>query len=207
MKIKVRKILRIAAVVWIVLAVIAFVVSEAVDFVASGDGVTRDGGFAVSLHELDELIAEAEAARDSGADCSEWQCRLKPKMSHVVSGSDWNAVIGELYALKSTCIVRYSPTVVMSKAMFSIALDDAYHYILGGVLCIPVDIVHLPIQVAFQIKNHVQVSDENLSQALHYLSKARDLGFEMDYFSTGGPGFPAPSHLDRVGYDLDAARK
>jgi hypothetical protein len=177
------------------------------DFVTNGDCFTRDSGFIVYMHELDELIAEVEAFRNAGADCLEWQRRLESKKYHIVSGCDWDSVLGELYALKSTCIVRYSPTVVMSKAMFSIGLDGAFHFILAGVLFIPVDIVHLPIQVAIQIKNHVQVSDDDLSQALHLLSKARNLGYEKEYFSTGAPGFAAPSHLDRVGYNLDAVRK
>ena len=166
-------------------------------------GSTRYFGDNIELDELDKLIADTLAAREKGLGCKEWGYQLESPLSANYGCDDWNEILGELYAIKSACIVEHAPVHVISEAMFIIAWDGlCIPFVFAGLINIPIDVIQLPIQLACRVVNHHSVEEGELSQSLENLSIARSYGFHNEHIPKGSMALELPAHLDKIGYEL-----
>lgn len=180
-----------------------------------------DDGFGVSYDELTALIANVEARRAANEPFGTWvddQGTLRNRCE------SWDEALGQLYARRSSAIVRDQTYLSLAGTSFTMAFEtskgleaDGPGAVLGAagwalicVCLVPIDIVVAPIWFVSGAIGDIGVSDEELVRAASDLQRAREFGVNGTRVEgTGSMGWPYPhnTHLDALGYDAGWLRR
>lgn len=175
-------------------------------FIADRDQGITYYGTEINCSKIDQLLESALKAKKDCVACDDWLYTIDDKYFHH-QREDWDEIIGELYAIRSICLVNHSPVYIVSGEFISLGIEGGFShgimFFLFGIITIPIDVVQLPIQFSIKTVNHISVSKEKLTEALFSLSLARKYGFNNEVHHSGFMMTPRYYYLDQIGYSIE----
>jgi hypothetical protein len=161
-----------------------------VSCLASGCGFVRNAdrdAFGFSYSELSALIADMQKARAGGMTCAQW-VSAHEAVCLATDSESWDVALGEIYARRASSIVREAPVVSLTGTWVSVwtsgfgrSPDDsrivqALYLGLGTPLCVPFDLVIIPVSFTSSLIQDLGVAGADYRCAMEDLERARSLG-------------------------------
>lgn len=166
----------------LVLTVTVALASSACGFVRSAE---KDA-FGFHYDQLTALIADMQESRSRGETVAQWVARNGDAFVDRDLDS-WDVALGELHARRASSIVREAPVVSLTASWITLLTagygsphDSRFVQVIylgvGTPLCIPFDVLILPLSFASSWVGDLGVSAADHQRAIEDLEHARRLG-------------------------------